>query len=52
MTVKKGKNSKVLNMVEEELLAIHKVKDTSVSIRKFNKIKDTVPKNSHIDKSK
>ena len=38
-------NSKILNMVEEDLHAINKVKDVSVSIRKFNKIKYLPPRN-------
>jgi len=36
---KRNNNSKVLNMVEEDLHAINEVKDVSMSIRKFNKIK-------------
>ncbi|MDP2929599.1 MAG: transcriptional regulator [Candidatus Omnitrophota bacterium] len=37
-------NSKVLNMVEEELRSMSKVKDVSMSIRKFNKIRYLPPK--------
>ena len=43
-------DSKVLNMVEEELQAINEVKDVSMSIREFNKIKYLPPKHySRID---
>ena len=43
-------NSKVINMVEEELHAINEVKDASMSIREFNKIKYLLPKHySRID---
>ena len=43
-------NSKVINMVEEELHAINEVKDASMSIREFNKIKYLPPKHySRID---
>ena len=43
-------NSKVLNMVEEELRSISKVKDVSMSIRKFNKIRYPPPKHySRVD---
>ena len=38
------KKSKVLDMVEEELHAINEFKDTSVSIREFDKIKYLKPK--------
>lgn len=38
------KNSKILNMVEEELHSINEVKDISMSIREFNKIKYPAPK--------
>ena len=38
------KQSKVLDMVEEELYAIGEIKDTSLSIRKFNKIRYPEPK--------
>ncbi len=39
-----NKNSKIFNMVEEELHAIHEVKDASISLREFNKIKFPAPK--------
>ena len=39
-----NKNSKILNMVEEELHAINEVKDATMSIREFNKIKYFEPK--------
>jgi putative transcriptional regulator len=42
--IKKAKNSKVFDMVEGELHAINKIKDASVSIRKFNKIRYPAPK--------
>jgi hypothetical protein len=35
----KNKNSKVFNMVEKELHAINEVKDASISLKKFNKVK-------------
>ncbi|MBF0490640.1 MAG: transcriptional regulator [Candidatus Omnitrophica bacterium] len=44
MLKKQNKKSKILDMVEEELHAIHEIKDVSVSIRKFNKIKYLEPK--------
>jgi putative transcriptional regulator len=44
MLRKRNNNSKVLNMVEEELHAINEVKDASMSIREFNKIKYLPPK--------
>ena len=44
MKNKHNKISKVLNMVEDELHAIHEVKDVSMSIREFNKIKYPAPK--------
>ncbi len=37
-------NSKILNMVEDELHALNEVKDVSMSIREFNKIKYPAPK--------
>ncbi len=42
--IKHSKSSKVLDMVEEELHAINKIKDVSASIREFNKIKYPAPK--------
>lgn len=36
--------SKVLNMVEEELRAMNEIKDVSLSIREFNKIRFPKPK--------
>ena len=36
--------SKILDMVEEELHALNEVKDVSMSIREFNKIKYPEPK--------
>lgn len=39
-----NKKSKVLDMVEEDLHAINEVKDASMSIREFNKIKYFEPK--------
>ena len=42
--IKQRKHSKVFDMVEDELHAINKIKDTSVSIRKFNKIRYPHPK--------
>lgn len=44
MKNKRNQNSKVFNMVEEELHAINEVKDISRSIREFNKIKYPAPK--------
>ena len=38
------KHSKVMDMVEEELHALSKIKDVSVSIKKFNKIRYPAPK--------
>lgn len=38
------KHSKVFDMVEDELHAINKIKDASLSIRKFNKIRYPEPK--------
>ncbi|MDD5567623.1 MAG: transcriptional regulator [Candidatus Omnitrophica bacterium] len=40
----KNSHSKVMDMVEEDLHAINKIKDTSESIRKFNKIRYLPPK--------
>ncbi len=37
-------NSKIFNMVEEELHAMNEVKDVSISLREFNKLKFPVPK--------
>lgn len=43
--INKSKNhSKVLDMVEDDLNAIGEVKDTSLSINKFNKIRYPEPK--------
>ncbi len=43
--IKKSKNrSKILDMVEEDLYAIGEVKDTSLSINKFNKVRYPEPK--------
>lgn len=42
--IKQRKHSKVFDMVEEELQAINKIKDASLSIRKFNKIRYPGPK--------
>ena len=42
--IKKGRHSKVFDMVEDELHAINKIKDASLSIRKFNKICYPEPK--------
>ena len=39
-----NRNSKIFNMVEEELHAINEVKDASISLREFNKVKFSVPK--------
>lgn len=44
MLRKQNNRSKVLNMVEEELHAINEVKDASISIREFNKIKYPKPR--------
>ncbi len=44
MINKRKKHSKVLDMVEEELHAIGEVKDVSLSINKFNKIRYPEPK--------
>src|SRR3989338_5920013 len=41
---KERKHSKVFDMVEDELHAINKIKDASLSIRKFNKIRYPEPK--------
>jgi putative transcriptional regulator len=45
MLRKRIKRSKVLDMVEEDLHVINEVKDASISIREFNKIKYFAPKN-------
>lgn len=44
MIDKRKNHSKVLNMVEDELNAIGEVKDVSLSINKFNKIRYPEPK--------
>ncbi len=41
---KQKKNSKIFDMVEEELHAINKIKDASLSIKEFNKLKFPAPK--------
>jgi hypothetical protein len=38
--IKRKNHSKVFDMVEEELHAINKIKDTSLSISKYNKIRN------------
>ena len=38
------RNSKILNMVENELYAINEVKDASISLREFNTAKFPAPK--------
>lgn len=42
--IKQKKHSKVFDMVEEELHALNKIKDVSLSIKKFNKIRYPEPK--------
>jgi putative transcriptional regulator len=44
MKTNESRNPKIFNMVEEELQAIHEVKDTSISLREFNKVKFPAPK--------
>jgi putative transcriptional regulator len=44
MKSRTNRNPKIFNMVEEELHAIHEVKDASISLRQFNKIKFPMPK--------
>lgn len=44
MLKEQTKNSKVFDMVEEELHSINEVKDISTSIKQFNKIKYPAPK--------
>ena len=44
MVDKRKKHSKILDMVEEDLYAIGEVKDVSLSINKFNKIRYSQPK--------
>lgn len=44
MIKKSNGHSKILDMVEDELNAIGEVKDISLSIRKFNKIRYPEPK--------
>jgi putative transcriptional regulator len=39
-----ARNLKIFNMVEEELHAINEVKDASISLREFNKLKFPAPK--------
>ena len=41
---KQKKHSKIFNMVEEELRGLNQIKDVSLSIRKFNKIKYPEPR--------
>ena len=43
------KNSKILDMVEEELHSINKIKDATLSIKNFNKIKYPAPKHYRSD---
>jgi putative transcriptional regulator len=40
----RNKSSKILNMVEEELHSLGKIKDVSMSIREFNEIKYPAPR--------
>ena len=47
--IKQRKHSKVFDMAEEELQAIHKIKDVSLSIRKFNKIRYPEPKHYTVE---
>ncbi len=42
--IKRARNSKVFDMVESELHSINKIKDASISIRKFNKLLYPEPK--------
>lgn len=42
--IKQKRHSKVFDMAEEELHAVDKIKDASLSIRKFNKIRYPEPK--------
>jgi putative transcriptional regulator len=42
--MKNNINSKIFDMVEEELHSINKIKDISMTIREFNKIKYPAPK--------
>jgi putative transcriptional regulator len=42
--MKKNIDSKILDMVEEELHALNEIKDISMSIKEFNKIKYFEPK--------
>ncbi len=44
MITRAKKRSKVLDMVEEDLYAIGEMKDVSLSIRKFNRIRYPEPK--------
>jgi putative transcriptional regulator len=39
-----SRNSKIFSMVEDELHAINEVKDASISLREFNKVKFPAPK--------
>ena len=48
----KNKTSKIFNMVEEELHAINEVKDASISLKKFNKVKFTKDSKSLRGKNK
>jgi len=45
--IKQKKHSKVFDMVEDELHALNKIKDVSLSIRKFNKIRYPRTKTLH-----
>ena len=40
----RNNNSKIFNVVEEELQSINEIKDASVSLREFNKIKFPAPR--------
>ena len=42
--IKPKRYSKILDMVEEDLHALNKIKDVSASIREFNKIKYPAPR--------
>jgi putative transcriptional regulator len=42
--MKNNIDSKIFDMVEEELHSINKIKDVSMSIKEFNKIKYPAPK--------
>lgn len=44
-----NRNLKIFNMVEEELHAIHEVKDASIGINEFNKVKILAPKHDTVE---